>query len=224
MAPIYDAGIKIYPVPGNHENVGMPDAWRAAFPELPRNGPADPADLSYSVVHNNALFVAADEYVTGHQVDQAWVDGLLTDPNRPAHVFVFGHEPAFQAYHTTTLAMHADLRDAFWNSLGAAGAPMYLCGHDHLYARAGILDANGHEVQQLIVGTGGAPFYTFQAYADPRVQPIFHDFDHYGYLLVEVDGSTVNVQYKAQLDPAKPLEFTTIDQVTYPAAAPATQP
>jgi 3',5'-cyclic AMP phosphodiesterase CpdA len=218
MAPIYSAGIAVYPIRGNHETAGGTTAWKNAFPDVPQNGPTTPASevgLTYSVTHNNALFIGFDEYVRSHRVNQAYLDGLLNAPDRPAHVFVFGHEPAFSASHTDTLASDATNRDIFWNSLGGAGVSMYFCGHDHFYARSAIEDANGNPVQQLIVGAGGAPFHIYGGYSDPKVQPIYNDDDHYGYLLVSVEGLAVNVQYKAQLNVAQPNVFTTVDQFAY---------
>ena len=218
MAPIYDAGIGVYPIRGNHETGGTVAAWRGVFPDVPQNGPTTPSDergLTYSVTHNNAIFVGFDEYVRSHRINQGYLDGLLNDPLRPAHVFVFGHEPAFASNHADTLDDYPTDRDIFWNSLGVAGVRMYFCGHDHFYARSGIVDAVGDTVQQLIVGAGGAPFHVFGGYADPKVQPLYSDDDHYGYLTVEVYGPTVTVQYKAQLNAAQPSLFTVVDQFSY---------
>ena len=220
MAPLYKAGVRVYPVRGNHEFIGGDASWRNAFDDLPQDGPAGEEGLTYSFTHNNALFIGLDEYVHPHRVHQPCLDTLLNDPQRPAHVFVFGHEPAFSAGHTTTLALELADRDAFWNSLGAAGVPMYLCGHDHFYGRSSIADAAGRPVQQLIVGAGGAPFSTFSAYVEPQVQSLFADSGHYGYLLVQVDGETVDVQYKAQLASTEPGVFTTVDHFTYAVPLP----
>ncbi len=223
MAPIYIAGIGVYPIRGNHETSGTAAAWQGVFPELPQNGPTTPSSevgLTYSVSHDNALFIGFDEYVRSHRVNQDYLDGLLSHPNRPAHVFVFGHEPAFASNHADTLDDYPADRDIFWNSLGGAGVPMYFCGHDHFYARSSVADAGGHSVRQLIVGAGGAPFHIFTGYVDPKVLPMYSDDDHYGYLTVEVDGLSVTVRYKAQLDLAPPTLFTTVDQFTYSVPEP----
>ena len=215
MAPLYTAGVAVYPIRGNHETAGGTTAWKNAFPDVPQNGPTTPSSevgLTYSLTHNNALFIGFDEYVRSHRVNQDYLDGLLDAAGRPPHVFVFGHEPAFAANHPDTLDDYPIDRDNFWDSLGAANVPMYFCGHDHFYARSAMEDANGNPVQQLIVGAGGAPFHTFIGYADPSVQPLYSDDDHYGYLLVSVDGPSVSVQYKAQLNVAQPNVFTTVDQ------------
>jgi hypothetical protein len=218
MAPLYNASIGVYPVRGNHETSGGVTAWRNAFPDLPQNGPTSPGNeqgLTYSVTHNNALFIGMDEYVTSHRVNQSWLDGVLAQQDRPPHVFVFGHEPAFSANHTDTLATYPTNRDLFWDSLGRAGVPMYFCGHDHFYARGAVADSSGNWVQQMIVGAGGAPFHVFSGYADARVQPRYSDDDHYGYLVVEIDDHAVSVQYKAQLNVAEPNVFTAVDTFDY---------
>jgi hypothetical protein len=69
MQPIYDAGIGVYPVRGNHD-LGSPPgttAWNNVFSgdyALPQNGPDGELNLTYSVAHENALFLGLDEYVT----------------------------------------------------------------------------------------------------------------------------------------------------------------
>jgi hypothetical protein len=215
VAPIYTAGVAIYPIRGNHETAGGATAWKNFFPDVPQNGPttlSSEVGLTYSLTHNNALFIGFDEYVSGHRINQGYLDGLLGSAGRPPHVFVFGHEPAFASNHADTLDDYPVDRDNFWNSLGGARVPMYFCGHDHFYARSVIEAGNGNPVQQLIVGAGGAPFHTFLGYADPRVQPLYSDDDHFGYLIVTVDGPSVSAQYKAQLNVAQPNVFATVDQ------------
>jgi hypothetical protein len=81
MAPVYDAGIKVYPVRGNHENgppyplINFPwppdvnatpvivpiaelkAAYRTAFTDawIPANGPAGEEGYTYSFVYKNAF-------------------------------------------------------------------------------------------------------------------------------------------------------------------------
>ena len=98
MAPLFDAGVGVYPVRGNHEAdvPGSTTAWSAAFTgryALPANGPTGETGLTYSFTAKNALFVGLDEYVNLHRVNQAWLDAQLAANTSP-HVFVFGHERA----------------------------------------------------------------------------------------------------------------------------------
>ncbi len=76
--------------------------------------------------------------------------------NKKPHVFVFGHEPAFQVKHNDCLAFYPQDRDVFWDSIGKAGARLYFCGHDHLYNRALIMDKAANQIRQIIAGTGEA--------------------------------------------------------------------
>jgi hypothetical protein len=183
MAPVYDAGIKVYPVRGNHEN-GPPDplinfpwppgisatpeivpipelkaAYQTAFSDawIPANGPPGEEGLTYSFVYKNAFFVGLDQYINPYRVKQPWLDDQLRQNKQP-HTFVYGHAPAFRVGHTDSLAYYPEDRDTFWNSLGNAGVRMYFSGHDHLYNRAHINDQAGHTIYQVLTGAGGAPF------------------------------------------------------------------
>jgi len=227
MEPIYDAGIAVYVCRGNHEVGDMWDAepgqpppldnyairWLNVFgnddypgPRLPDNGPADEKHMSYSVVHKNALIVAVDEYAgvkhqLAHYVNQPWLDSLLEKNTKP-HVFVFGHEPAFQALHPDCLAYYPDRRDAFWHSLKMAGARVYLCGHDHFYDHAWVDDGDGNpgnDIHQLIVGSAGAyPYMWFPPYdgnnSSFNVTQVSHA-ESYGYVVVEVNDLNVTMTW-----------------------------
>lgn len=88
-APLYDAGIGVYPLRGNHEaNVaGSTSAWNNVFSgpyALPANGPSGETNLTYSVTCNNALFIGFDEFIPGqdYRVNQAWFDSQLAGNTR----------------------------------------------------------------------------------------------------------------------------------------------
>jgi hypothetical protein len=67
MAPVYQAGIGVYPVRGNHDCDGDTNAFATCFgPGLPTNGPAGEIGLTYAVFCSNVLVLALDEYVTPH--------------------------------------------------------------------------------------------------------------------------------------------------------------
>jgi 3',5'-cyclic AMP phosphodiesterase CpdA len=188
MAPVYDAGIKVYPVRGNHEN-GPPDplkefpwppdppnyptiltievlkaAYLTAFADawIPGNGPPDEEGLTYSFVYKNAFFVGLDHYINLNPYRVYRVNQPWLDDqfrqNKQPHTFVYGHAPAFRVGHADSLASYPEERDLFWNSLGNAGVRMYFSGHDHLYNRAHIDDQAGHTIYQVLAGSGGAPF------------------------------------------------------------------
>ena len=254
MKPIYDAGIPVYVCRGNHELGDMWDAepderpnpldnyalrWLKVFgsssppqQRLPDNGPAEERYMSYSVAHKNALIVALDQYAgikhqIVHSVNQSWLDSQLAGNTRP-HVFVFGHEPAFRALHVDCLDNHPAQRNAFWRSLKAAGARLYLCGHDHFYDHARVDDGDGNadnDVHQYIVGTGGAPFYTWAPpydgnNGDFEVTQVYHA-QTYGYVLVEVEDLKVTTTWmeRQTSNLSQPGIYKARDVWTYTAAS-----
>ena len=205
MQPLYDAGIGVYPVRGNHDGTDK-TVWDAIFSgayALPGNGPSGEKNVTYSFTYGNILVIALDEYTTNGRVNQAWLNAQLAANTRP-HVFVFGHLPAFSVYHTDTLASHAAGRDTFWNSLAAAGVRTYLTGHDHFYNHARLDDGDGNpadDVHQLVVGSGGAPLYytwdgTYLSDKSSWTPRRVYNESNYGYALAEVDGPRVTITWK----------------------------
>jgi len=243
MAPVYDSGIKVYPIRGNHEDGPYADpgkypwppdaaaapkslpipelrtAYLAAFADswIPSNGPAGEEKYTYSFVHQNALFVGLDELITPFRVNQSWLDEQLKK-NKEPHVFVYGHAPAYRVNHTDSLASYPKERDDFWNSLGNADVRIYFCGHDHLYNRAHINDQAGHAIYQVLTGSGGAPFSKWepQSYAEgDKIVKDFHDDVHYGYVLVTINGPRVVMEWKALIDENGTDAWKTMDTLEY---------
>ena len=189
MAPVYEAGIPVYVCRGNHE-LGQDKpkgasvaAWREAFPDLPQNGPAEQKGLTYEVVHQNATFVAVDEFAgiqpgyNGKVYDSTINKGMIhpwvlehVRNARTPWVFVFGHESAFNIHHLDCLSSFPEERDALWDALGSHGG-MYLSGHDHRYVRHVAPDSQGHPVMELMVGCAGATPYPY----DHREVNALHD-------------------------------------------------
>jgi predicted phosphodiesterase len=211
MEPVYDAGIGVHVVRGNHD-IGEPEgtsAWNNAFDYLPDNGPAGEKNLTYSISHKNALLVAVDQYVDEEQrINQNWLDKQFAANTKP-HVFVFGHEPAFQALHEDCIGTEPRVRDKFWASIAKAGGRTYFCGHDHFYDHARV-DNDGdpaNDVHQYIVGTAGAPLYRWSPpykgdNSDYTVDKIYHARKH-GYVLVGVDGFDVTLTWMQRTGPGK---------------------
>lgn len=201
FSPLYQKGIGVYPIRGNHENDAKNDinAWNTVFSgndALPQNGPSGENNLSYSFHHNNALFIGLDNYVNIHQVNQTWLDQKL-DTNTYPHVFVFGHEAAFKVFHADCLDDSVNQRNTFWSSLSNAGVKAYFCGHDHFVDIARIDDGDGNQdndVYQYLVGTGGGwlmdQYSNYNGMNSPYVPSrVFHDMN-FGYTLVEVSGES----------------------------------
>jgi predicted phosphodiesterase len=238
MAPVYHAGISVYPVRGNHDSgperlalpplpahlepppdtvIRLKEAFRKNFAEIPKNGPDGEEGLTYSFAHKNAFFIGLDQYVGGqHKIHQGWFERQLAG-NRQPHVFVYGHEPAFGARHRDNLGFYPSDRDAFWNALGRAGGRIYFCGHDHFYNRALIDDAAGHPIRQIIVGTGGGSLKQWSGlYQDGKsVRGECHESGRNGYALVTVEEAKITVVWKAimQLEAMDGRQY--LDAFTY---------
>jgi len=218
MQPVYDAGIPVLPVAGNHELPGL-GAFKSMFlaplAAHPPNGiedlvmdATDSDGRSYAFRHRGALFLALDDYaddnVQNHAVNQAFVDAQLADRDAETTplVFAFGHEPAFRAGRDEGLEQYPAERNAFWRSLEDAGCRAYFCGHMHLYAHARIepsvwrLGPLPSAVEQVISGAAGAPLYNLEYKDDTgswTVVDLGHDTTHWGYVRVLVDDATQTV-------------------------------
>lgn len=205
MSAVSSAGMGLYVIRGNHENDvpnGLP-VWTNFFSgpyAMPGTGPAGESGLTYAVTYSNALFLGFDEYVNLHQANTAWLGRQLEANNLP-HLFAFGHEPAFKAFHADCLDAVAADRNLLWRSLTAFGARVYLCGHDHFYNVARIDDGDGNpsnDLYQFIVGTGGTTNWPTQRYhyngTNSPYAPVnvANITNTYGYLLVELSGPGTN--------------------------------
>jgi hypothetical protein len=206
MAPAYNAGIPVYPVMGNHE-LGDPTAFTNAFgADIPDNGPPGEINRTYAIGGPNALILALDTYVNAHRVNQEWIDSIIATNIHP-HVFAIGHEPAFKVLHTDTLDDYPANRDAFWRCLANANASAYFCGHDHFFDHSTMDDGDGNssnDIQQYIVGTGGAPLYGDGLYdginSTWTPQRITHEVQ-YGYTVIEINDMDVTITWKHRIAP-----------------------
>ncbi len=242
MYPVLNAGIKIYPVRGNHDSgpelyvvrplpeeldllPGSPEELEQGYNEqiveclVPENGPEGEEGFTFSFVYRNALVIGLDQYADRqHRVNQAWLDATLAANNRQ-HIFVFGHEPAFMADHKDNLSFFPNERNLFWDSIGKAGGRIYFCGHDHFYNRALIPDSKGNPVWQVTAGTGGGELQSWSGrYGNgDKVECEYHNDDYYGYVLVTVDGCDVKVEWRALVDPDN-NGWQVMDEFSYNAA------
>ena len=222
MQPVYDADIPVYVVRGNHD-VGSPagtTAWNNVFPELPDNGPEGEVNLTYSVIHKNALIIALDQYVASHRVNQTWLNSRLSANTSP-HIFIFGHDPAFKVNHTDCLDDYSADRNAFWFSIESAGGRTYFCGHDHFYNHARV-DNDGepaNDVHQYVVGTGGAPFSPWSGnYDGVNNYYTLTNIEHrgqYGYVICDVNGLNVTLTWMERTGEGT---YTQGDEWNYTAA------
>jgi len=218
-----------YPVRGNHETYGeisnpYPYYWDTCISQvltqIPQNGPSGEQGMTYSFTNQNAFFMGVDQFMPDNsdRVNQTWVNEQLSANTLP-HVFVYGHLPAAATQPLSqeqSLATWPANRDDFWQSLGAAGAMVYFCGHNHLYNRATISLTNSSgttTLSQLIIGNGGADFdpaWNEQYY--PNAQPDTtvtctwnsHLEGSWGYSVVTVADNTVTIVHYYNTNSANP--------------------
>jgi len=204
-----------YPDPGTEPdpNDNFSHRWLNVFgsdsepnQKMPDNGPAGEEYMTYSVIHKNAFIVSLDQYAGtrhdfAHKVNQTWLDAQLAE-NTKAHIFITGHEPAFRAHHNDCLDYFPANRDLFWASLRNARARVYLTGHDHFYDHARVDEGDGdpnNDIHQYIIGTAGAPLYTWSPPYDGNnsyytVEQV-HYAKRYGYVVVEVNDLEVTLTW-----------------------------
>ena len=221
MAPVYQAGIAVYPVLGNHDDDNVPDYLTVFGPTVPDNGPASELNRTYYIIRSNVLVAAMDNYVVAHQCNTNWLKTIL-QTNHYLHAFVMGHEPAFSVNHPDCLGSVPAARDTFWNILSNAACRVYFCGHDHFYDHMRLNDQDGDasdDVHQMITGGGGAPFHEDSLYdgANSIWTPtrVWHDKTN-GYVEVEIDGPVATLTYYQRTTPGNYV--ATSDVFTYSLA------
>lgn len=220
VSPLYEAGVKVYAVPGNHEKWGKSEAdqttaWNQNIAShMPAKGRTDNPlhpGMEYCFSFKNAFFIGLDEFqFTGgndfprmfRSFDTDWVAEMLAsrNTNTTAHVFIFGHCPAFMA-DTSWPAPYNTKRDEFWRLLMREHVTLYLAGHNHVYARSTInLDGESPGPVQLIVGTGGGTtsYEWFGQLADTTVtKTSAWSSSSFGYALVTISGLKVHVDWRS---------------------------
>jgi len=207
MAPLYQAGIDVYPIRGNHEASDVA-IWTGVFSYLPTNGPTGEVGLTYSVSNMNAVFLGMDENVNSKRVNQSWLNTQLA-ANTGQHIFVFGHMPAFPtgSHIGSSLDAYPTDRNSFWSSLAASGVKAYFCGHEEFYdhARADNGDGNRtNDVHQYIIGTSGSAFDSDSGYVGNNGSwiPVRRcHTNQNGYVMGEVYGNRVTLTWKGRTSP-----------------------
>lgn len=246
MKPVYEAGIRVYPIRGNHEDgperlvlpplparleppegaqEALKEAFRQAFSQdyIPLNGPPGEEGLTYSFAHKNALIIGIDVFASHqHRVNQDWFDEQTASRPRE-HLFVYAHEPAFGVGHKDNLSFFPRERDEFWNAIGRAGGRVYFCGHDHMYNRAAVTDRAGNAIRQIVAGTGGGSLRTWsgQYGEEERVRGEYDRDGLHGYVLVTVNGSEATIRWKALARGRDESAWQVLDTFSYTLAAPA---
>ncbi len=188
MAPVYGAGIPVYTTRGNHEyhtpksgarnRMDPSRATYLAHFSMPPNGPSGEAGLTYSFTWMNAKIIAFDQYAgrkdsfdntlyaAGSNKGQMMNPWVLDEVNTSSSgvTFVMAHEQIWPSRsHPDCLANDPDSRDALIHALGTHHGA-YFAGHDHLYLRGFVTDADGDKVPAFTVGTAGGGNYGYGAF------------------------------------------------------------
>ncbi|RKZ06528.1 hypothetical protein DRQ25_13725 [Candidatus Fermentibacteria bacterium] len=221
--PGSDAEIALYPTRGNHEGYyftmtkeEVEEAWlRYMGHAVPANGPEHEVGFTYSFLHEGDLFMGLEMYLysdsmmmSGIRVNQEWIDRTLSENPDADRVFVFGHTPLFSAYQRDCLEENPVARDAFVRSIQDR-CGVYLCGHDHFYARARVpvYAEDGSTITgwiQQVLTPSGAPFMTGARsdiskwnglYEDENVIPETYIDNAMGYQLITVEDDRVTVEF-----------------------------
>ncbi|MGW8315796.1 MAG: T9SS type A sorting domain-containing protein, partial [Bacteroidales bacterium] len=207
---LYQNDIRLYACRGNND-AGSGPTWDSLFSgiyQFPQNGPDDEINHTYAIETDSLLFVALDEYTDRHKVNQVWLDGILKSAEQE-HIFVTGHEPAFQIYKTDCLGAFPEERNIFWESLANAGVKTYFSGHAHFYDHTLIDDDDGepeNNVHQVVVGTGGGYLHPDAEYIGDNgtwtPQREYHE-EAFGYVLVELNGDDALMTWRHRLGPGQ---------------------
>lgn len=164
--------------PGNHEHLEAPiarESWNAAIA-----APARPDRYWYSVdlpdrlarfvfvdanIMANVKGIYPDSVAEARSREQlAWVDQALKSPFR--YRFVVLHHPLVSAGHHTTdwdPPASAARRERLLRLCRAHGVTAILAGHEHLYQRVFLRDANGGGLWHVTTGGGGSPLHGVSA-------------------------------------------------------------
>jgi hypothetical protein len=149
------------PVPGNHEYENpqnSPAAYFDYFGEL-----AGPRNLGYYAFTAGSWRVIALNSEIPFGAGSAQLAFLRNElqTNKTQCTLAYWHRPLFSSGPN---GPQGDTR-ILWTTLIEFGADVVLNGHDHLYERFAVQDADGRAsatgIRQITAGTGGAHLYTF---------------------------------------------------------------
>ncbi len=242
-APLYDAGIDVFPIRGNHDDgseeetqiadplygdvdIALTDIWDSKFPYLdPGSSEYNPIvqrgpGASYIFDYNNVRFVAIDLYGAAPSALMNWILSIEIGDND--HMFVFAHEPLFGRAREGVLDATA-YRMILIEGMAANGAEAYFSGHDHQYSRSAAIKDENFLLQHLITGSNAEKYYRFEYEINTGDEVGFKQInDQVGYTIVTVDGSFVTIEHysSAHPDPQDPNEvwtpeWTIVDRTVY---------
>jgi hypothetical protein len=185
------------PTPGNHEYMGTAGGitthWRAQF-TLPENGPPGLAETVYYLDYQGVRVISLNtEERVAEQV--AWLEEVLANnPNR--WTVVTFHRPV---YSTSSGRDNPHIRGAWRPVFDKYNIDLVLQGHDHSYARSGLMrednlltgaSARSEHGTVYVVSVSGAKMYEVGdlSWAASRAQ------DVQLYQLIRIDGDKLSYE------------------------------
>jgi len=239
------APANIFTVP-NPDKLAQPFSFPSAFSKpfvvgknfstpgvIPKTG-EDWTGLSYSFDYNNARFVLLDQfsplnatknyspYPNAIDLQQSWIDGVLSGRPAGTHAFVFGHKGLITENHVDTLfgsdpSQDPSGQDNFITSLYKNGVHYYIQGHDHMHDRSLVsvttgtpTDGKSAKVQNILCASDSSKFYTpglpanddvydVPVFGHKRQAQIAQELHTVGFYIYTVDGPRVTVDYYSSL-------------------------
>ncbi|HEX9048691.1 MAG TPA: metallophosphoesterase [Verrucomicrobiae bacterium] len=213
-------GVPVYVVRGNHETYGDADGslWLKEFKPLLDEDQVTylEGEKGYSyyfspAADSNTVVVAVDQFQPGreHRVNLAELARVLrtAKANGARHLFVMAHEMAFTCSahgDTDNMAAFPAERNEFLRLLQTNGCSYFLAGHDHCYDWMAITNRAwpaDYVLNQIVVGTAGAPFYADKGYWGDAggygLRQVEHKTGTYGFVQVIVDDEATTNQVRA---------------------------
>ena len=219
-----EAGIKFYPVRGNHDSGSIEAVaqFKSAFPNLPGTlgaGGSFPdlpgaSGMTYSFTHKGGKFVLLDTFLMDDGSSKGktytisnylpWIESEL---KKSDHHFalVFAHKNLQGQNHRDNIFGHEhdsnpEMQNTFIRCLQQNGVKFFLSGHDHMYHRLLIKSPDGHsEVTQIICGSAASKFYlpnlTFLKSLFRQGKPLAQELNRIGFMIVRVEGERIKFEY-----------------------------
>ena len=136
--------IPALPSPGNHEHVSPPTGerylasnWQMLF-TLPDNGPSGYKEVCYYIDLQGVRLISLNS-MSGHELQAGWLEkALAKNPNRWT-ILVFHHP----LYSSGKGRDNKELRALLQPLIDRHGVDLVLQGHDHTYARTGLVSGSG---------------------------------------------------------------------------------
>ena len=242
-APLFDAGIDVFPIRGNHDDgaesdialtdplygdieVKATDIWDAKFPYLdPDSNEHNPIahrgpGASYVFDYNNTRFVAMDIYGAAPSLLIQWLQTQEIGNND--HMFVYAHEPFF-GRSREGMVEDTPYRMLLIEAMAGNGAEAYFSGHDHQYSRSAAVKDGDFLMHHLVTGSNAEKYYRFEYEINTGDEVGFKQInDQVGYTVVTIDGPLVRIEHFSSFhpDPQDPdevwnPEWILVDRTVY---------